>query len=56
MPTQTAHDVALAYNIGARYNFSLECNNITNEDLYDNFSIQKPGRAIYAKVRVFVGK
>lgn len=56
VPTQTAHDVALAYNIGARYNFSLECNNITNEDLYDNFSIQKPGRAIYAKVRVFVGK
>ncbi len=33
VPTQTAHDVALAYNIGARYNFSLECNNITNEDL-----------------------
>lgn len=56
VPTQTAHDMTLTYSIGARYHLSLECNNITNEELYDNFSIQKPGRAFYAKVRVFLGK
>lgn len=56
VPTQTAHDITLTYSIGARYHLSLECNNITNEDLYDNFSIQKPGCAVYAKVRLFLGK
>lgn len=56
VPTQTAHDIALAYSIRGRYNFSIECNNLTNEDLYDNYSLQKPGRAIYAKARVFFGK
>ncbi len=56
VPTQTAHDMTLTYSIGARYHLSLECNNITNEDLYDNFSIQKPGQVFYAKVRVFFGK
>jgi len=35
-----------------RYNFSLECRNFTNEKLYDNFSLQKAGRAFYAKFRV----
>lgn len=56
VPTQTAHDMTLTYSIGPRYHVSLECNNITDEALYDNFSIQKPGRAFYAKVRVFFGK
>ena len=56
VPTQTSHDIALAYSIRGRYNFSIECNNLTNEDLYDNYSLQKPGRAIYAKARVFFGK
>lgn len=31
VPTQTAHDIALAYSIRGRYNFSIECNNLTNE-------------------------
>lgn len=38
-----------------RYNFSLECRNFTNEKLYDNFSLQKAGRAFYAKFRVSMG-
>lgn len=39
-----------------RYNLSLECRNITDADLYDNFSLQKAGRAFYGKVRVYFGR
>ena len=41
---------------GGRYNLSVECRNFTDEKLYDNFSLQKAGRAFYAKVRVCLGK
>ena len=40
---------------GGRYNFSVECRNLTDADLYDNFSLQKAGRAFYGKVRVYFG-
>jgi len=36
-------------------NISFECRNLTNEKLYDNFSLQKAGRAFYGKVRVYFG-
>lgn len=39
-----------------RYNVSLECRNFTNEKLYDNFSLQKAGRAFYGKVRIYLGR
>ena len=32
------------------------CRNLTDARLYDNFSLQKAGRAFYAKVRVNLGK
>ncbi len=38
-----------------RYNLSIECRNLTDERLYDNFSLQKAGRAFYAKLRVYFG-
>ena len=57
VPSQLSHNVTLSYGIGGgRYNVSLECRNITDERLYDNFSLQKAGRAFYAKVRVRLGK
>ena len=57
VPTQFSHNLTLAYSIaGGRYNVSLECRNFTDEKLYDNFSLQKAGRAFYAKVRVNLGK
>ena len=56
VPTQFSHNVALSYSIkGGKYNFSVECRNITNEKLYDNFSLQKAGRAFYGKVRIAFG-
>lgn len=57
VPTQFSHNLTLTYSMSrGRYNVSLECRNFTNEKLYDNFSLQKAGRAFYGKVRVYLGK
>ena len=56
VPDQFAHNLSLSYSLkNGRYNFSVECRNFTDEDLYDNFSLQKAGRAFYGKVRVCFG-
>lgn len=56
VPTQFSHNLTLSYGIqNGRYNISFECRNLTNEKLYDNFSLQKVGRAFYGKVRVYFG-
>ena len=56
VPTQFSHNLTLSYGIqNGRYNISFECRNLTNEKLYDNFSLQKAGRAFYGKVRVYLG-
>jgi outer membrane receptor protein involved in Fe transport len=57
IPTQFSHDVSLTYSLqNGRYAVSLECRNLTDERLYDNFSLQKPGRSFSAKVRYFFSK
>lgn len=56
VPTQLSHNLSLGYSIrNGRYNLSLECRNLTDEKLYDNFSLQKAGRAFYGKFRVYFG-
>ena len=56
VPDQFSHNLTLTYSLGrGRYNFSVECRNFTDERLYDNFSLQKAGRAFYGKVRVHFG-
>lgn len=56
VPTRFSHNLTLSYGIqNGRYNISFECRNLTNEKLYDNFSLQKAGRAFYGKVRVYFG-
>ncbi len=53
VPDQLAHNLSLAYSLGrGRLHLAVECRNLTDERLYDNFSLQKAGRAFYAKVRV----
>lgn len=57
VPTQYVHNLSLAYSIkNGKYNVSFECKNITNEQVYDNFSLQKAGRAFYVKFRVYLCK
>jgi hypothetical protein len=54
IPMQVSHDINMTYTLAnGRYNLALECKNITGAQLYDNFSLQKPGRAFYAKIRYF---
>ena len=55
IPEQFAQDVALGYRFGnGRYSVTLECTNITNSKLYDNYMLQKPGRAFSLKLRYFL--
>lgn len=57
VPNQFSHNLSLSYSMkNGRYNLSFECRNITDEKLYDNFSLQKAGRAFYGKFRVYFGK
>ena len=56
VPSQFSHNLSLSYSLrDGRYNLSFECRTFTDEQLYDNFSLQKAGRAFYGKVRVYFG-
>ena len=52
VPEQWSQDANLMYAIqDGRYTVSLEVNNFTNAMLYDNYSLQKPGRSFSIKFR-----
>lgn len=52
IPTQNSMDANLTYSFGmGRYNIAFEANNFTNALLYDNYSLQKPGRNFSVKFR-----
>lgn len=56
VPDQFSHNIGLTYSIRhGSYNVSFECHNLTDARLYDNFSLQKAGRAFYGKVRIALG-
>lgn len=55
IPQQFNHDLNFVYSLKqGRYNIGLEAKNITNANLFDNFSLQKPGRAFYLNLRYFI--
>ncbi|MDR6805282.1 outer membrane cobalamin receptor [Dyadobacter sp. BE34] len=57
IPQQLSHDVNLVYAMAdGRYNVSLECKNLLDAKLFDNFSLQKPSRGFYVKLRYFISK
>ncbi|MDO4757340.1 MAG: ligand-gated channel protein, partial [Parabacteroides sp.] len=57
VPNQFSHNLSLTYSIkNGKYNISFECRNLTDEKLYDNFSLQKAGRAFYGKFRIYLDK
>jgi outer membrane receptor protein involved in Fe transport len=57
IPRQLSHDVNIVYAMAnGKYNISLECKNMLDSKLYDNFSLQKPSRGFYAKVRYYISK
>lgn len=57
IPNQLSHDLNATYSFkNGRYNMAFEVRNLTNERLYDNYSLQKPGRSFSVKLRYFLQK
>ena len=51
VPTQLSHDLSLTYTAPRnKYTLSVEVKNFTDALLYDNYSLQKAGRAFYVKL------
>lgn len=56
-PTQLTHDLGVNYRFpNKRIVVSLDAKNIFNAEVYDNFGVQKPGRAFYAKLNYIINK
>jgi outer membrane receptor protein involved in Fe transport len=52
IPQQVAHNAQLSASFcHETYNITFELKNFTNERLYDNYSLQKPGRNMNVKLR-----
>lgn len=50
-PTQFSHDFGASYRFPqGRLVASLDAKNVFNAEVYDNFGVQKPGRAFYIKL------
>lgn len=57
IPGQFIHTAGLAWFFASeRASLSAECRNFTNAEAYDNYSVQKPGRSIYIKLRIYLTK
>lgn len=51
VPEQISQDLNATYTYNEKLQFTLECRNIFDAELYDNFSLQKPGRSITGKIK-----
>ncbi|MCC8087995.1 MAG: TonB-dependent receptor [Rikenellaceae bacterium] len=57
IPGQLSHDISVTYSLkDGRYNIGFEARNLTNHLLYDNYSLQKPGRSFSVKFRYYLLK
>ncbi len=55
IPRQLSHNLSTSYSLeDGKYNVSLACTNIFDSKLYDNFMLQKPGRAFNVKLSYFL--
>lgn len=55
IPTQLVNNVGLSYSLmSGKYSLSATVQNIFNEQVYDNYLLQKPGRAFSIKARVLI--
>lgn len=55
VPDQVSHDFLVTYSFGkdTKYQFTFEARNMFDKVVYDNFSLQKPGRSFVGKFRYF---
>lgn len=57
IPRQFAHNIMANYAVtNGKYNISLECRNLADNHLFDNYLLQKPGRSFFIKFRYFISK
>ncbi len=57
VPTQLNHGFSAIYSWKkGKYNVSVDCKNIFDAKLYDNYSLQKPGRSFAVKFRYYINK
>lgn len=57
IPTQLSHNALITYEIdNGRFNISAEIRNMTDEDIFDNYLLQKPGRSVFINLRYFINK
>lgn len=55
IPTQHLHDASISYSWrNERFTLTLACHNIFDRLCYDNFRLQKPGRSVMTKFRVYL--
>lgn len=55
IPAQHICNVNITYSWKrGRYNVAVECTNFLDRTAYDNYKLQKPGRAYFAKFRIFI--
>lgn len=55
IPEQMVQDIGVTLSSKKNnYDLSIECTNLFNATAYDNFNIQKSGRAVYAKLRYHI--
>jgi outer membrane receptor protein involved in Fe transport len=55
IPQQFTQDASVTYSLqNGRYNIAVQCVNIGDVKVYDNFRLQKPGRAFNVKLRYFL--
>ncbi|MDV3507673.1 hypothetical protein CMU89_13465 [Elizabethkingia anophelis] len=51
IPEQNIHDVGVGYQFPKKdFIVSFDAKNIFNRQVYDNFAVQRPGRAFYLKI------
>ncbi|MDM1351326.1 TonB-dependent receptor [Myroides marinus] len=55
IPDQLVHEFTATYSFGKdkNYQFTFEIHNVFDRKIYDNFSLQKPGRSFNGKFRYF---
>lgn len=51
IPTQALHDIGATYTFPSRkWTIGVNAKNIFNTQVFDNYALQKPGRAVYGKL------
>ncbi len=54
---QSNHNLSAIYSWKeGKYNISLDCKNVFDAKLFDNYSLQKPGRSFNVKLRYYLNK